>query len=199
MPFGLCNAPVSKVLVYIDDIVILSPTFDKHCQDLQVVLSKLAESNDVLQWPNPSSFIVMLLMMRSLASLPNVTKKEEKESFAMPLVFWIRLRETTRLFGTHFQVFTDHDSLKWLMTAKLDSPRLSRWVRIQEIASLEASQWSSKGLVKSGRDSIGALIIFSLRSRNAFCAWSFHLKSTSFLVSSVRALAISENFGMNFR
>lgn len=60
MPFGLRNAPGTfqrmidrlkieldevNILAYLDDIIILSPTFDKHLADLQQVFTKLREFN----------------------------------------------------------------------------------------------------------------------------------------------------------
>jgi hypothetical protein len=60
MPFGLCNAPASfqrlmdlvlagvkwtHALCYIDDILIFSPTFDKHLDDLADVLTRLRSAN----------------------------------------------------------------------------------------------------------------------------------------------------------
>ena len=59
MPFGLCNAPATfqramdlalsqynwqKCLVYLDDIIIFSKTFDQHVQDVQAVLSVLQQT-----------------------------------------------------------------------------------------------------------------------------------------------------------
>ena len=60
MPFGFCNAPGifqrmmqkalgnlvhNKVLVYIDDIIIYSDTFEQHLKDIDEVLGKLREAN----------------------------------------------------------------------------------------------------------------------------------------------------------
>lgn len=59
MPFGLCNAPATfqrlmnlilagiqwqTCLAYIDDILIFSPTFDRHLQDLEEVLIRVANA-----------------------------------------------------------------------------------------------------------------------------------------------------------
>ena len=58
MPFGLCNAPSTfqrlmerifgdqscqSLLLYLDDIVIFSQTFDQHLQRLELVLTRLKE------------------------------------------------------------------------------------------------------------------------------------------------------------
>lgn len=57
MPFGLRNAPATfqrlmdvfrrdlPVLAYLDDIIVLSPTFDQHLRDLEAVFTKLIKFN----------------------------------------------------------------------------------------------------------------------------------------------------------
>lgn len=60
MPFGLRNAPATfqrlmdrfrislshiKILIYIDDIIVLSTSFEQHCKDLQQVFDRLREYN----------------------------------------------------------------------------------------------------------------------------------------------------------
>lgn len=60
MPFGLRNAPATfqrmmdrfrislshiKLMVYLDDLIVMSPTFDDHVKDLQDVFNKLKEFN----------------------------------------------------------------------------------------------------------------------------------------------------------
>ena len=60
MPFGLCNAPATfqrmmdvvlaglkwqSCLVYLDDVIVFSSTFDKHLVDLDNVLTRLGEAN----------------------------------------------------------------------------------------------------------------------------------------------------------
>jgi hypothetical protein len=60
MPFGLCNAPATfqrfmdatlaslkwkNLIVYLDDIVIFSPTFEQHIIDLREVFERLQNSN----------------------------------------------------------------------------------------------------------------------------------------------------------
>ena len=60
MPFGLCNAPATfqmlmercmgdlnlrDCLIYLDDIIIFSSTFDVHMERLQAVFERLQEHN----------------------------------------------------------------------------------------------------------------------------------------------------------
>ena len=56
LPFGLCNVPAtfqrlmlagmqwSQCLVYIDDIVIVGRTFEKHLQNLEAVFRRLQQA-----------------------------------------------------------------------------------------------------------------------------------------------------------
>ena len=65
MPFGLINAPATfqramdillsevrweSVIVYLDDIIIFSRSFDEHVSHLRVVLAKLVESGATLKF-----------------------------------------------------------------------------------------------------------------------------------------------------
>ena len=60
MPFGLCNAPstfqrlMEHILqeelrkfcfIYIDDIIIFSPSFEKHLEHIEIIFKKLREAN----------------------------------------------------------------------------------------------------------------------------------------------------------
>ena len=64
MPFGLTNAPATFqplmdivltglkwkcCLVYLDDIIVYSPTFEQHIQDLHSIFHALAEANLTLK------------------------------------------------------------------------------------------------------------------------------------------------------
>ena len=66
MPFGLCNAPAtferlknlvladvqwSKCLVYLNDIIVLSKSYEEHLQNLSIVLHKLQCANLHLKLP----------------------------------------------------------------------------------------------------------------------------------------------------
>jgi hypothetical protein len=63
MPFGLCNAPATfqrfmdatlaglkwkNLLVYMDDIIIFSSTFEEHLKDVEEVLNRLTDANVTL-------------------------------------------------------------------------------------------------------------------------------------------------------
>lgn len=65
MPFGLHNAPAMwqrlidnilkpdlapYVLVYLDDIIIITPNFDTHLEILEEVLNRLASANLIINW-----------------------------------------------------------------------------------------------------------------------------------------------------
>lgn len=64
MPFGLCNAPATyqramdtlfsdllwkTVLVYIDDIIIMSESWDQHCKDVKIVLQRIHDAGLLLK------------------------------------------------------------------------------------------------------------------------------------------------------
>ena len=81
MPFGLCNAPATfqrlmercmgelnlrDCLIYLDDIIIFSSTFEEHAERLQAVFERLQENNLKLKPSKCKLFRSLTLAMLSL-------------------------------------------------------------------------------------------------------------------------------------
>ena len=93
MPFGLCNAPstfqrlmerifgdqsLHTLLLYLDDIVIFSNTFQQHLERLEMVLSRLQENNLKLKLKKCKFFQVKVGYLGHVISAAGVATDPEK-------------------------------------------------------------------------------------------------------------------------
>ncbi|KAI2647570.1 Retrovirus-related Pol polyprotein from transposon 17.6 [Labeo rohita] len=193
LPFGLCKAPstfqrlMNTVLagliykscaVYLDDIVVASPTFEQHLVDLKEVLARLESAGlsvklekcqfcrseltflgysvttDGVRPNEEKTFRFLSLSMRIHAMLAALKQRDnngrdvvvayasralhkaerpystpEKECLA---VIWA-LEHFRPYVGLHVTIFSDHSSLRWLMSRPNLSGQLARWsLRLQD-------------------------------------------------------------------
>ncbi|KAL0151699.1 hypothetical protein M9458_052998 [Cirrhinus mrigala] len=205
LPFGLCNAPatfqrvMNNVLagliykccaVYLDDIVIASPTFEQHLIDLREVLSRLESAGLTLKLnksyyrrfiPNYARkaeplfkltrketpfnlddscqasvhYLKNCLTSEPILCLPDfsrpffihtdtcdlglgaalmqkddvgeITLHKAERPYSTPESVW-----ETYIEGLHVTIYTDHNSLRWLMNHPNPSGRLERSLRLQD-------------------------------------------------------------------
>ncbi|XP_063420793.1 uncharacterized protein LOC134706010 [Mytilus trossulus] len=126
MPYGLCGTPSTfqrlmetvlarlqwdPCLVYLDDIIILSHTFDEHL----VRLKKIQNEKEV----------VIAYSSRTLSKSERIFCTTIKELLAF--VFFIK-QYRHYLFGKKFQTRTDHKALKWLFSMKEPEGQTARWI-----------------------------------------------------------------------
>ncbi|VDI57292.1 Hypothetical predicted protein [Mytilus galloprovincialis] len=143
LPFGLRNSPVSFqmimtqvlrglnwkfVLVYVDDILIFSKTFEEHLRHLEQVFNRLRDANLTLkptkcQLDSQGREHVIAYGGRSLSRAERIWCTTEQECLAvLEGVKHFRAYLTRR-----FRIFTDHKALKYLMDQKVAVGKLGRW------------------------------------------------------------------------
>ena len=103
LPFGLSNSPISfqvamttvfqgllfkSVLVYVDDIIVYSPTFEKHIEHLQEVFHRLSKNNLTLK-PSKCHFAVQQVeylghIISKDGVKPNPSKTDVIETYPSP-------------------------------------------------------------------------------------------------------------------
>ena len=103
MPFGLCNAPATfqrmmncvlagingiSCLVYLDDIIVFSRSFEEHLEDLKEVFSRLIEAGILLK-PSKCQFAVQQVeylghIVSSQGLSPDPRKIEKLKTFPVP-------------------------------------------------------------------------------------------------------------------
>ncbi|CAG2203350.1 Transposon Ty3-G Gag-Pol polyprotein,Retrovirus-related Pol polyprotein from transposon opus,Retrovirus-related Pol polyprotein from transposon 297,Retrovirus-related Pol polyprotein from transposon 17.6,Transposon Ty3-I Gag-Pol polyprotein [Mytilus edulis] len=131
MPYGVCNGPSTfqrlmdlllagiqwkSALVYIDDLIVFSSSFDEHLCRLREVFGRLRNANLKLKkkkcafMKSEVSFLGHIVSADGIKADPG--KVEAVDKFPTP---------------RNFTVITDHNPLRWLMTIKNPSGRLARW------------------------------------------------------------------------
>lgn len=122
MPFGLCNAPTTFqrlinqvladflekfVVVYLDDIIIYSNTFNEHVMHLTAVFNKLKSVNLKLNSDKCVCFKPQLQFLGHIVGCdgicPNYTKVKKLQNFPAPVNIW-QLRSLIELVS-YYQKF----------------------------------------------------------------------------------------------
>ncbi|KAL7851957.1 hypothetical protein SRHO_G00177420 [Serrasalmus rhombeus] len=124
MPFGLCNAPSTfqrlmerifgderfqSLLLYLDDIVIFSSTFDLHLQRLETVLKRLQQNNLKLKLAKCHFFQSQVKYLGHVISSAGVATDPEKIKAVSE---WERPRTVTQLrsflgFASYYRRFVE--------------------------------------------------------------------------------------------
>ncbi|XP_049331323.1 retrovirus-related Pol polyprotein from transposon opus [Astyanax mexicanus] len=124
MPFGLCNAPSTfqrlmerifgderfqSLLLYLDDIVIFSSTFDLHLQRLEVVLKRLQQNNLKLKLSKCHFFQSQVKYLGHVISSAGVATDPEKIKAVSE---WERPQTVTQLrsflgFASYYRRFVE--------------------------------------------------------------------------------------------
>ncbi|GFW28333.1 transposon Tf2-11 polyprotein [Trichonephila clavipes] len=145
MPFGLKNAPATfqrlmdifrrglPVLAYLNDIIIMSPTFEQHLADLEAVFKRLMDFKTdasnyalgavLLQGEDKEEHPVEF-SSRLLNPAERNYSTTEREALA---VVWALNKFRGYIDGASITVASDHQPLRWLMKLKSPTGRLARW------------------------------------------------------------------------
>ncbi|GFX92808.1 retrovirus-related Pol polyprotein from transposon 17.6 [Trichonephila clavipes] len=166
MPYGLRNAPATfqrlmnrfcnglediLALPYLDDIIVLSETFEKHMLDLKTIFERLLHfklkanrekchfaSSRVKYlgfWITQKGIEVDPEKVASILDIPPLKTRlltpaernystTEREALA---VVWALKKFRGYIEGTEITVASDHQPLKWLLNLKSPTGRLARW------------------------------------------------------------------------
>ncbi|KAK9688528.1 RNase H-like domain found in reverse transcriptase [Popillia japonica] len=122
------------VFAYLDDIIVIGPTFDKHLEcdssdfGIGAVLTQNFDDGErVIAYISKR---VIAYISKSLSKQERKFSTTEKECLA---VLWAIEKFRPYVEGSHFTVITDHYSLIWLDNLQNPSGRLARWaVRLQQ-------------------------------------------------------------------
>ncbi|XP_044573282.1 uncharacterized protein K02A2.6-like [Drosophila ananassae] len=104
----------NEVFVYLDDLLVISDTFNKHLEVLETVAKRIQEANLTLN-VEKSKFFTEQECLAALVSIKKFRAYVE---------------------GLEFTVITDHASLKWLMSQNDVNTRLAR-VEHEQIAAID--------------------------------------------------------------
>ncbi|GJX34061.1 retrotransposable element Tf2 [Tanacetum coccineum] len=155
MPFGLTNAPstfqalmntVFKpflrhfTLVFFDDILVYSATFQEHLQHLQLVLQAMRQ-NSLYAKMSKCIFAAKQveylghIISREGNALPDFNKPFTVETDASGMGIGAVLQQGGHpiaylryLLDRHFKIKTDHFSLKYLLDQRLTTPFQAKWL-----------------------------------------------------------------------
>ncbi|KAL0151937.1 hypothetical protein M9458_052744 [Cirrhinus mrigala] len=149
MPFGVCNGPSTfqllmqavmsdlifqVLIVYLDDILLFSQTFEEHLERLEIVLKRLGETGSKKQGDEKR---VIAYASRRLRN----TEKNDRNYSSMKLELlalkWAVVEKFSGcLLGSWFEVITDNNPLCHLQTAKLGVIE-QRWVAQLSVFNFE--------------------------------------------------------------
>ncbi|WRX18084.1 Reverse transcriptase domain - like 10 [Theobroma cacao] len=157
MPFGLTNVPaafmdlINKVfhpyldkfvIMFIDDILVYSRDNDEHATHLRIVLQTLRERQLYGKFSKCEFWLQEVVFLGHIVSGVGIyvdPKKIEailqweQPKTVMEIHSFLELASYYRrhyLYGEHCRVFTDHKSLKYLLTQKELNLRQRRWLEL---------------------------------------------------------------------
>ncbi|KAL7868344.1 hypothetical protein SRHO_G00097280 [Serrasalmus rhombeus] len=124
-----------SLLLYLDDVVLFSQTFQQHLQRLEMVLGWLKENNLKLKLKKCHFFQTEVNYLGHVVSAAGVSTDPEKWRLMPAMQAWelfyprIKMLEKFReyLLGNKFTVYTDNNPLSYLQSARLGAVE-QRWV-----------------------------------------------------------------------
>ncbi|KAL0336535.1 UNVERIFIED_CONTAM: Transposon Ty3-G Gag-Pol polyprotein [Sesamum radiatum] len=154
IPFGLTNAPATFialtnrtfheylhqfVIVFIDDILVYSRSMEEHEQHLRIVLQVLKEKefSGYVVYTNASKQGLGCVLMQNGKVIAYASRQLRTHELNYPthdleLATIVHALKIWRhyLYGEKFQIFTDHKSLKYILTQKELNLRQRRWIEL---------------------------------------------------------------------